>query len=104
MDSPLSPPTSCDNCGLCCHLQHRPPYLPTELDTLSAKLQLEVLTADESSPLPCIWLTPDHRCRHYADRPEICRQFELASEDCLHQRQALLIEGDINHISSEPQS
>jgi len=80
-------PTSCDGCGVCCHLQHRPPYMPTEMDMLPAKLQREVLAADEASTLPCIWLGADRRCGHYADRPEICRQFELGSEDCLEQRQ-----------------
>jgi Fe-S-cluster containining protein len=24
---------------------------------------------------PCSWLTKDNKCKHYADRPDICKRF-----------------------------
>ena len=86
------PLLSCDGCGFCCHLQNRPPFLPSELDrlppALAHSISDQVLGPDDFSPGPCIWLTPEGRCRHYDHRPSVCREFELNSQDCLEIRRA----------------
>ena len=32
--------------------------------------------------VPCFWLTEDGLCRHYAYRPEVCRDFVSGSKSC----------------------
>jgi Fe-S-cluster containining protein len=47
-------------------------------------------TPDRTAPgldLPCLWLDTDtRRCRHYAYRPTVCRQFEPGCPACLEHR------------------
>ncbi|MBM3956593.1 MAG: hypothetical protein FJ313_00900 [Gemmatimonadetes bacterium] len=43
--------------------------------------------------VPCFWLE-DGRCRHYAHRPAVCRNFRPGSLGCLDWRKRhLLVEG-----------
>ena len=89
---------SCENCGLCCMHMRTPPFLgPTdpEFMALPEALRREYLTWIESPRIdlldsrgqedsPCIWLNQGTgRCRHYASRPQVCRDFEAGSEACL---------------------
>jgi Fe-S-cluster containining protein len=80
-------PTSCDGCGACCMNETIPPYMPNELDILPAALRAEVEALERAGVAPgagCAWLDKrTMKCLHYEERPEVCRQFELASEDCL---------------------
>jgi Fe-S-cluster containining protein len=92
---PVSLPVfDCEGCGFCCHLQSRPPFLPHELDRLPPALARSLSddtrgpARDDSRAGPCSWLTLEGRCRHYDHRPAVCREFELASEDCLEIRRA----------------
>lgn len=89
--------TNCDGCGgSCCRNQPYPPFmweaggeLPPEdiREILRAMILYGVRDDDE----PCLWLTPEGRCARYEDRPLICREMEVGSEDCLHVRQVYQI-------------
>ena len=36
---------------------------------------------------PCIWFDTDtRRCKHHEHRPQVCRDFEVGSQDCLDWR------------------
>ncbi len=82
------PVLSCDDCGACCRLHVRPPFLPQELDVAPRELVRDIEGRcgagdgglDEAGP--CIWLTAAGRCAHYDDRPALCREFERGGEDC----------------------
>ena len=91
MTIPL-PILSCDDCALCCHTQHFPPFMSTELAALPPYLAAEVETLEEAASKghtgPCPWLNASGRCRHYDLRPEVCRQFEMGGEDCREIRAA----------------
>lgn len=87
------PVLDCGGCGLCCGLQPSPPFLPTELDALAPGLvgDIEARLASRgfAAGAACFWMDRGTRkCRHYEDRPEVCRQFELGGEDCLAMRAA----------------
>ena len=67
--------------------------METELDALPAELlrDMERRLADRNfdANAPCFWMDRETRkCRHYEQRPEVCRQFELGGEDCLAMRAA----------------
>jgi len=87
---PQEAPTSCDACGVCCMAEGVPPYMPSELDVLPLALRREIEAAERRGVRrgeSCVWLDPKTtRCTHYEDRPEVCRQFSLAGEDCLEIR------------------
>lgn len=37
--------------------------------------------------VPCLWLDPlTRRCRHYEDRPPVCREFQVGSAACHRHR------------------
>jgi len=43
---------------------------------------------DPKNPQPCLWFDAEmRRCRHYEHRPDICREFEIGSKECLAWRQ-----------------
>jgi Fe-S-cluster containining protein len=49
--------------------------------------------------LHCLWFdVPTRRCRHYEDRPPVCREFEVGGEGCLGWRE----EFGINSPHAEP--
>jgi len=85
-----------------------PPFLgPTDPEflTLPEALRREYLTWIESPRIdlldsrgqedsPCIWLNQGTgQCRHYASRPQVCRDFEVGSEACLAFRQQATLSG-----------
>lgn len=90
----------CDGCGACCSRVGYPPFhgvsstdssefaaLEQSHPELAAKIRHAALTDRRECGLPCLWLDPaTNRCRHYDQRPEICRAFELGSPKCLELR------------------
>ena len=108
-------PDPCAGCGQCCTTQESPPmyvgYLPggacagdndpdgTRFRALPKKLQRELLTyilravAGKRPFHPtypaCLWYDgATKRCRHYDERPYICREFMPGSEGCNRWRTA----------------
>ena len=94
MSSDMSSEVSCEGCAVCCHGEAVPPFLPTELDRLPRALAagLDAHAVEEAPGRegkhagPCTWLAADGKCRHYEDRPGVCREFERGGEDCLRLR------------------
>lgn len=92
----------CHNCGLCCTYMSSPPFTPDEprWQRLDELLKIEIEHYLDSPRYddggPCLWLDLGNgRCKHYEDRPEVCREFEVGNESCRKQRTAanLTIEG-----------
>ena len=90
-DCPVTLPVidCCDDCGACCLQTPVPPFDPGEevargVTAAQQKPILERLAADEQfSDLPCVWFdVHSRRCRHYEQRPEACRRFEIGSRLC----------------------
>ncbi|MCL1811570.1 MAG: YkgJ family cysteine cluster protein [Methanomassiliicoccaceae archaeon] len=80
----------CEMCGRCCH-QPNITVLPEEVDRIAAAAGVplhdfitQYLTGSNDGRLflrktdPCAFLKDDNRCRIWADRPEICRDFPYA--------------------------
>lgn len=96
------PVVSCDGCGECCRHQVMPPFVRFDGDPewerlkasrpdLAAGIEAEIArkTREDDWPddAPCFWFDIDTgRCRHYEDRPQICRDFEVGCEDCIRYR------------------
>jgi len=87
----------CRGCGVCCMHMAVPPYGEAELDmlketlphiytdflaaTATRKIQLLVT---ESDFIPCGFFDMVSReCRHHEHSPEVCRKFDVGSDDCL---------------------
>jgi Fe-S-cluster containining protein len=97
-------PESCEGCGLCCEgigspvvlYQSRPgwesrhPYRP---EGLPAHLVEEidshfagVFRGHEPQDV-CFWYDPkSRRCKHYDWRPQVCRDYERGSRECVNLR------------------
>ncbi|HET6251020.1 MAG TPA: YkgJ family cysteine cluster protein [Tepidisphaeraceae bacterium] len=90
-DKPAGTPVvDCQGCGVCCREQSLPPFLD-EIDFAPIALQREVLEARKHEAdydgLPCLWWEKETgKCRHHADRPNICREYEVGGELCLETR------------------
>lgn len=100
-----SVPESCSGCGKCCeqngspvlvyqsypHHQGPHPFRPEGLpEELIAEIDdhFQGLFRGQEPPGPCLWYdASDQQCKHYEYRPQVCREFELASPACLHARQ-----------------
>lgn len=97
----------CEGCGVCCLHMGYPPYLhdsPGHPDVEhwqsvpeSLKVELEQFIAGYRKPSAaeldgiCCWFDPETRkCRHYAIRPQVCRDFKVGCPDCLGWRRELL--------------
>jgi uncharacterized protein len=106
----MMPILNCDNCGACCFEQGSPPGYLMFLDPVPPwaaeipaddedRLRFARLPAEAKAVLqlyaeailagiadgdgPCVWLDEEtNRCRWYAHRPQICRDFEPGSEGC----------------------
>lgn len=91
----------CKYCGACCMTQSYPPFpgaityddsasldfdwmqLKRERPDLAANMLLAIKTGKVMPETPCLWLDlTTMQCKHYAYRPEICRDFEAGSEYC----------------------
>jgi Fe-S-cluster containining protein len=94
---------SCDGCGgSCCRHMVMPPFVRMDGDPewaalardhpeLHAELDADVdrrrRENDWPDEAPCTWLDLETgRCRHHEQRPQICREFEVGSDACLHHR------------------
>jgi Fe-S-cluster containining protein len=79
----------CKDCGHCCRNQTCPPFCGED-ENLPQELREEInawLDSPEwSDDAPCLWLTPDNRCKHYDLRPDICRDYEVGDEACRNER------------------
>jgi uncharacterized protein len=65
----------------------RPPELPTELIVEIDEHFLGILRGQEPQER-CLWFDPVTRqCRHYAWRPQVCRDYELGGDACLLRRE-----------------
>jgi Fe-S-cluster containining protein len=84
----------CDDCnGACCREMNSPPFCGAEDPGLRAlppavRADYEAGMKDRDrqgwpDAVPCFWLTPDNRCKHYEHRPEICRAMEMGGGSCL---------------------
>ena len=98
MSSDVSSVISCEGCAICCHGEAVPPFMATELDRLPRALAagLDDSPAEQAAEQapgpegqragPCTWLSAEGKCRHYEDRPGVCREFECGGEECLRMR------------------
>jgi Fe-S-cluster containining protein len=106
---PILPPDDpCRGCGACCRHLGWPPFLLygelygpemseeawEHLEQEHPQLAQEIQLARERCRFkregemgPCSWYDPEtRRCKHHELRPQICRDFEPGSEDCLRFR------------------
>lgn len=68
-----------DNCGACCMKlwRGRPPFMEDEQIP-----DIQIIETVQDSP--CCWFDLEtKRCRHYEQRPKICRDFVVGSDNCL---------------------
>lgn len=105
-------PTSCDGCGVCClgigspvvlyasrpdycdpH-PFRPANLPQELaDEINAHFS-GLLRGQEPQDC-CLWFDPvTRKCKHHEYRPQVCRDYEIASRECLRERKEAIEGGE----------
>jgi len=90
------PVLNCDHCGVCCRQIGTPPFTGIDGDEPPPWLEWDVNRHCDrlDRRLPCIWYDePTRRCRHYEHRPQVCREFEIGSPDCLEFRREYGIEG-----------
>ena len=95
---------SCDECGVCC-MKHRvppftlmddgieivPPGVPGRARILRLLERLEQTDLDNAGT--CIWFDAVTKtCRHYDDRPAVCRQFQMGADGCRELRREFRIE------------
>lgn len=96
-----SPVANCDGCGACCMGQNLVPLSDISLARLEGiapprivpthlVAQLETIIRGPLSGCgdePCVWLNRGTgKCKHHKFRPDICRNFEVGSENCLRRR------------------
>jgi Fe-S-cluster containining protein len=88
----------CDSCGACC--KTFPIYASAQDAQREQRILLEarqrepwLATARQTYqlyPLPfletCCFLDEENRCKIYATRPDVCREFEPGSEQCQEAR------------------
>ena len=92
---------SCEGCGVCCRQVGHPPYFwhPHHGHTVDEhwklvpeELRKEVLDhidqlVEPDFGTPCIWFDAEtRRCRHHEIRPNVCRDFEVGSKECIRLR------------------
>ncbi|MGJ8653998.1 MAG: YkgJ family cysteine cluster protein [Opitutaceae bacterium] len=88
----------CMNCGACCRCfpifasakdAQREPRIQRETRKLAEHLATED-KAYQMYPLPfherCVFLKEDQLCQIYETRPQVCRQFEAGTPQCIEAR------------------
>lgn len=98
---PVLGPASCEGCGQCCQgigspvavYASRPglgephPYRPHDLPlALIAEIDehFSGLLRGQEPQTQCLWYdTQQQACRHYAWRPQLCKDYELGGRACL---------------------
>jgi Fe-S-cluster containining protein len=83
---------SCTGCGACCLDMGIPPFYPADpfFATLPTHLARKIrpLLATPAPKIPCIWLNLETKqCMHYEYRPQICREFVMAGQECRQTRE-----------------
>ena len=99
-------PQDCTGCGACCQRNGSPPVLlnsayghgewhPFRKAGMPPALIAEVdewflgLRRGQEPGGVCVWYdAASRRCRHYQWRPQVCRDFEVGSTSCRHDRAA----------------
>lgn len=99
--SSLGAVSDCSRCYVCCLFCGAPPFeTRQEREALPEELRIEVddywAQATDLSrkimPIPCLWLDcQSGLCKHYEYRPDACRKFLIAEEECLILRKAFEI-------------
>ena len=114
-DAGLPVLTTCEGCGgKCCSEMRTPPFTRIGADIPPAHL-LAAVDAAVMEPLdvrpelsPCLWLTADGKCRHYAWRPNVCRTFQRGGPACRRWRGELSADADVDFdddgLNFEPSS
>jgi len=93
----VMPQITCNGCGVCCMHMGSPPFIPSEESRLPPELKASLDAVRETRRLqyqahgtdytPCGWFEMETRqCRHHEHRPDVCREFEVASEYCGNMR------------------
>jgi len=83
----------CRGCGACCMEIGSPPFVGEDLPE-GIRIAWELAISARKlggwkDPWPCVWLDRETmQCRHYAYRPEVCRDFQPGSEDCREWRRS----------------
>jgi Fe-S-cluster containining protein len=104
--TPLPMVESCEGCGACCEHVGYPPFvwvgeepdypiadegwrsLPEQMrKEITDHIDAHCGLPDGTYGTPCLWYDRDaKKCLHYELRPQICREFEVGSKDCLSLR------------------
>ncbi len=110
---PVLPPKSCEGCGVCCFgigspvvlyasrpdyadpHPFRPPNLPQDLiDEIN--LHFSGLLRGQEPQDCCLWFDHTTRlCKHHEYRPQVCRDYEIASRECLRERRKAVEAGNV---------
>ncbi len=73
--------------GLCPEDAERIAALPEEAKEIYVHAKAAVERGEHDDNGPCCWLDPVTRaCRWYEYRPQVCREFEIGSWDCIRIR------------------
>ena len=82
----LTTDARCHRCAACCMATTIPPFSTVELLQLPSALRngiARVILSDRKLGGVCSWLDRDTLlCKHYADRPQECRDFAPGSREC----------------------
>ncbi len=97
-------PVDCNDCGACCWDFTRPPYGYDELGPLERNrphVYRDYLAVEgvrtryrkvkgRDLDGPCGFFDVlSGECRHYADRPDVCREYPLGGQSCQAKRRAI---------------
>lgn len=113
--------TSCGGCGACCtHLGGPPGYAAlllnpnmehwddddpkrlAEAPPLARADLLDWIGDEMPDEGPCCWFDAETRkCRWYAWRPSICREFEMGGESCRMMTLNVYFEDDAREVAEE---
>jgi Fe-S-cluster containining protein len=109
---PILPPTTCDNCGVCCfgigspvvlyasqsHYTNSHPFRPADLPQElidEINFHFSGLSRGQEPQDCCLWFDPVTRlCKHHQYRPQVCRDYEIASRECLRERKKAVESGN----------
>lgn len=105
-------PSSCSGCGVCCFgigspivlYATQPDYAdphPFRPAGLPAHLLKEIddhfagVRRGQEPQDCCLWFDHQTRlCKHHEWRPQVCRDYEIASRECLRERRRAVLAGD----------
>ncbi len=78
----------CDGCGACCLFMEWPPYKKVEriAPEASKEIQDAIDAGQDRHMMDCLFLDGKLQCKHYDDRPEACKRFEVNGHHCTRVR------------------